>query len=108
MHIFINQIFLNDPFDQHPGNVVPLYITFENDGKKDLDNTKIIVSIPELGARAAAIGPLDLNVGRQVTRFVLLELPDDIVPGTYSVRLQVYHENRQRVVHREIEIVDHS
>ncbi|MEM4247574.1 MAG: hypothetical protein QXF14_04640, partial [Candidatus Woesearchaeota archaeon] len=71
------------------------------------ENTKIIVGIPDLSARAS-FGPLDLSAGEKVTSTVFLDLPEDTMPGVYPVRLQVYNEKAQRIVHREIEVVDYS
>ncbi len=107
LRIFIHQIFLHDPFAEQAGNTVPLKVTFENSGTKDLDNTKVIVMIPDLAVRAA-FGPLDLGEGHKATATVNLELPEDTQPGVYPVRLQVYSENAQRIVHREIEVIDYS
>jgi hypothetical protein len=107
LKIFIHNIFLHDPFSEAAGNQVPLKITFENTGTKDLDNTKVIVMIPDLSVRAT-IGPLDLNDGEKATGTVLLELPEDAELGVYPVRLQIYNEDAQRIVHREIEVVDYS
>jgi hypothetical protein len=107
LRIFIHNIFLNNPFDELPGNQVPLRITFENTGTKDLDDTKVIVMIPDLSARAT-IGPMDVDSGEKATGTVFLDLPEDTEPGVYSVRLQIYNEDAQRIVHREVEVVDYS
>ena len=107
LKIFIHQIFLDDPFSQEPGNLVHLRITFENDGNKDMDDTKVIVVVPDFAARDT-VGPFDLDVGKQVTKTLLLELPEDVQPGTYPVRLYIHNLRTQRAVHREIEIVDYS
>ncbi len=105
MSIFINQIVLHDAFQQLPGNTVPMYVTFENDGTKKLEDTKVIITIPDIAVRAS-IGPFDLTVGDQLSKLLILELPADVAPGTYPVRFEIYNENRARIVHREIEIVD--
>lgn len=107
LHIFINQIILHDAFEQLPGDQIPMLVTFENDGTKNLENTKVIITIPDLAVRAA-VGPFDLHVGSQLTKVLILELPEWVQPGTYPVRFQVYNENRERIVHREIEVVDHE
>jgi len=105
MSIFINQIVLHDAFQQLPGNYVPMYVTFENDGTKKLESTKVIITIPDIAVHAS-VGPFDLTVGDQLSKLLILELPADVAPGTYPVRFQIYNENRERIVHREIEIVD--
>ena len=107
LRIFIHQIFLNNPFSEEAGNTVPLSITFENAGTKKLENIKVIVMIPDLAARAT-FGPLDLGRGERATGRVFLELPEYAEQGVYPVRLQIYSEDAQRTVHREIEVVDYS
>ncbi|MEM4246953.1 MAG: NEW3 domain-containing protein [Candidatus Woesearchaeota archaeon] len=107
LRIFIHNIFMNNPFDEQPGDQVALRITFENTGTKKLENTKVIVGIPDLAVKAS-FGPLDLGKGEKATATAYLELPEDTMPGVYPVRIQIYNENSQRIVHREIEVVDYS
>jgi len=107
LRIFIHRIFLNDPFEQLPGTVLPLRITFENDGSKDMDNTKVLVMIPDLQLRDT-VGPFNLDTGDQVTKMLFLELPEGAAPGTYPVRLFIHNLQDKRIVHREIEVVDYS
>jgi hypothetical protein len=107
LQIFIHNIFVNNPYDELPGNQVPLMITFQNKGTKDLENTKVIVMIPDLSARAT-VGPFDLGADERITSTVFIDLPEDTELGVYPVRLQVYNEDAQRIVHREIEVIDYS
>ncbi|MEM2916078.1 MAG: NEW3 domain-containing protein [Candidatus Woesearchaeota archaeon] len=107
LRIFIHNIFMNNPFDEQPGDQVALRITFENTGTKKLENTKVIVGIPDLAVKAS-FGPLDLGKGEKATATAYLELPEDTMPGVYPVRIQIYNENTQRIVHREIEVIDYS
>ncbi len=108
--IFIENIFLDDPFEQSAGNIVPVRITFENDGNKDLEDTRVIVVIPDLAAYAA-VGPFDLDVGETVTKTLLVELPDDSELDTYPLMIQIQPDvpnANDRIVYREIEIIDYS
>jgi hypothetical protein len=106
LQIFIHSIFLNDPFDQLSGDQVALRITFQNTGANSLYDTKGIIMIPDISARVA-FGPMDVHAGETVTSTVLLDLPEDAQPGVYPVRLQIYNQDAQRVVHRELEIIDY-
>jgi hypothetical protein len=107
LRMFIHRIFLNNPFEQTAGTVLALRITFENDGNKDMDNTKVLVMIPDIQARDT-IGPFDLDTGEQMTKTLFLEIPEDVEPGTYPVRLFIHNLQDKRIVHREIEIVEYS
>lgn len=107
LQIFIHNIFLHNPYEELPGDQVALRITFQNTGTHDLENTKVIIMIPDISVRAT-IGPMDVDAGEKVTSTVLLDLPEEVDEGTYSVRLQVYNEDAQRIVHREIEVIDYQ
>jgi hypothetical protein len=107
LKIFIHNIFMHNPYEELPGDQVALRITFQNTGTHDLENTKVIIMIPDISVRAT-IGPMDVEAGEKVTSTVLLDLPEEIDEGTYSVRLQVYNEDAQRIVHREIEVIDYQ
>ncbi len=107
LKIFIHQIFMHDPFSEQAGNTVELRITFENTGTKKLENVKVIVGIPDLAVRTS-FGPMDLGKGKKTTGIAFLELPEYTQPGVYPVRMQIYSEDAQRIVHREIEVVDYS
>lgn len=107
LSIFIHTIILHAPYEQVAGDTVPMRVTFANDGNKKMDNTKVIVMIPDLGVRDS-FGPVDLKRGKKVTATFLLELPEYVEPGVYLVRLHIHNLEKTRVVHREIEIVDYS
>ncbi len=104
--IFISTIFVSNAYDQEPGNPVMMRITFENEGTHDLEDTRVIVVIPELGARDT-VGPFDLDTGDQLTKTLLLQLPEDSWGGDYGVRFLIYNENEQRVKHRQVSIIDY-
>jgi hypothetical protein len=101
--VFISQILIHDAFEQQPGNQVPVYLTFANDGTRRMENTKAILVIPDLQVRAA-IGPVDLSVGQRVSRIVMLELPEDVAQGVYPVRLYVHNLLDKRIIHRDVEV----
>jgi len=67
----------------------------------DFNNGKVVVSIPELGLRAAR--NLDLNGGK-ATKIVLLDIPTGTPSGEYYLRIVVTNEDVKRVRHRLITI----
>jgi hypothetical protein len=106
IRIFIDQLFIREAFERLPGDQVPLRIKFENDGNKDMDNTKVIVMIPDLNVRDS-VGPFDLDAGEEVSKTMLLALPGDVEPGMYPVRLYIHNLRTHRIVHRDIEVIDY-
>ncbi len=107
--IFINQIIV-DPFELGTENMVPVYISFENEGNKDLEDTRVIVVIPDLGVYAS-VGPLDLDVGETVTKVLLLEIPEDADLNQYPIMFQIQPDTPNaddRIVFRELDIIDYS
>lgn len=101
--IFISHITIPTADLNSPGDLVPVFVTMENNGDIDLDDTKAILMIPELGIRSA-VGPFDLGKGRRKTVRFLVQLPEIVEPGTQYARLYIYNGEKQRIVHREIEV----
>jgi len=102
--IHVSQIRIHDAFEQHGGNHVPVTFTFKNNGDKDVERLKAAVVVPDLALRDSD-GPMDLDAGDEVTITMFVDLPADIEPGLYPVRVTLYSLDKQRVVHREIEVL---
>lgn len=100
--LFISSIRILD--DQSPGGMVPAFITFRNDGTKDLDNLKIAVVVQDLGIRGSE-GPFDLEGRQLVTKTVLVELPEEVEPGTYDARITLSNGKERRVLYRPLEVL---
>ncbi len=83
---------------------VPVFssVTIKNDLDIDFNNGKVIVSLPELDARAS--GKIFVGDGRHETVRVLLGLPDGVPSGDYWVRVVVTNEDVTRIRHRLITI----
>ncbi len=79
-----------------------LAVTVENGRDIGFSNGKVVMSIPELGARAS--GRLSVGEGRSETGHVLLDLPEGAPSGDYWVRVVVTNEDAKRVRHRLITI----
>ncbi len=100
----------NDAYNVHlssirlsdfPTGVVPVYVTFKNDGRKELENLKLTVSISDLNIKKTE-GPMDIRAGKKDTFTLLLELPEDVQPGLYPVRITVDASHTHRVMYRDI------
>lgn len=77
-------------------------VTIKSHLTADFDNGKVVVSIPELGLRAAKNAEI-VKGDKDVTR-VLLTIPDEVPPGDYYLRIVVSNEDVKRVKHRLITI----
>ncbi len=77
-------------------------VIIKNSREIDFGNGKVILSIPELGARAS--GRVSVGDGRSETELVLLDLPVDVPSGDYWLRIVVTNDNVARVKHRLITI----
>lgn len=89
--------------EAQPGDAVPVYLSFKNDGKKNLKDVTAAVTIAELGIRAS-IGPFDLDRKDNAQRTFILWLPNDTEAGTYYVRTTINSESVHRVIHRDLEV----
>ena len=104
LSLFIGAIIIPNAYDAQAGDQVPVMISFKNNGDESLENLEAAVVIQDLGVRAA-FGPLDLPVGRRVTRTVFIELPEDVKPGTYYTRIMLDSGALHRVKYRDVEVI---
>ncbi|MCX6708025.1 MAG: hypothetical protein NTW67_00030, partial [Candidatus Woesearchaeota archaeon] len=86
-----------------PGEQIPITITFKNNCNEKLEDLNAAVSIQELSIRAS-VGPMDLSVGKRVSKTIYVELPQDVQPGTYYARITIDSSSLHRVKYREVEI----
>ncbi len=105
LSIHIGAIRIPNAYETEAGDAVPVTISFKNNGDKKLENLKAAVVIQDLGIRAS-VGPLDLPVGKRATRTLYVQLPEDVQPGTYYVRITIDSGSVHRVVHRDIEVTE--
>lgn len=101
--IFISRIVIPTAYDNLPGDFVPVFMTIENNGDVDLDDTKVILVIPELNIRASE-GPFDFDKSDRKNVRLVAQLPQHVEPGVYYARIFVYNGEKQRIVHREVEV----
>jgi len=101
IHLKMESIRLPNAYDLNPGETLSGIFRIENDGTEKLENVKVVVSIPELGIRSAR-GPVDVSSGGLFSKRVLLDIPDDVAPGYYPVRITIGNGEELRVKYREI------
>jgi hypothetical protein len=82
------------------GEILQLNLKFDNRGNQDLKDVRISASILDLDVRNTE-GPFDLDEDEQVTKSLVLDVPEDAEPGYYYVRISVSNNEVRRVVHRE-------
>jgi hypothetical protein len=102
--VHIGAIIIPNAYDAMAGDVVPVTISFKNNGDKKLENLKAAVAIQDLNVRAS-IGPMDLSVGKRVSKTVYIELPQDAQPGLYYARITIDSGSLHRVKHRDVELI---
>lgn len=101
---FIGAIIIPDAYDAQAGDTVPVTISFKNNGDHELEDLEGSVVIQDLSVRAS-FGPLDLPIGKRVSKTVNVELPEDAEPGTYTARIEVYSGSVHRIKHRDVEVI---
>ncbi len=104
LSIHLGAIIIPNAYDAQAGDTIPVTISFKNNGDKKLENLKAAVVIQDLGIRAS-VGPLDLPVGRKTSKTMYVQLPEDVQPGTYYVRITIDSGSLHRAVHRDIEVI---
>jgi len=102
--ILINHIAFDKEYYQ-PGDTVRTFLNFENIGDGDLDETRVIAMVPELGVRSNAIKPATINIDEQSSKMLTFELPANALPGEYWVLVTIDIDGDRRIKYRPITIV---
>ncbi len=104
LSVHIGTIRITNADDATAGDLVPVIISFKNNGDRELENLKATVIIQELGVRAS-IGPLDVAVGKTVSRTIYADLPEDVQPGEYDVGIFVNSGSLHRAKYRYVDVI---
>ncbi|MEM3154009.1 MAG: NEW3 domain-containing protein [Candidatus Woesearchaeota archaeon] len=105
LSIHIGAIIIPNAYDALAGDVVPVTISFKNNGDEKLENLEAAVAIPDLGVRAS-VGPIeDVSVGKRISKTIYVDLPEDTQPGEYPVRITIDSGSLHRVKHRYVEVI---
>ncbi|HIG96141.1 TPA: PKD domain-containing protein [Candidatus Woesearchaeota archaeon] len=83
------------------GDVAVVSFNLENEGFTELNDLKVTASIPELGVQRSA-KVWKLGVGEVEDKEVFLEIPPDVDPGLYELRITVTNPNIRRVIYRDL------
>jgi PKD repeat protein len=85
------------------GDVLEISVDVENIGNSRLNDVSMTVFIPELGIWQRTTAE-DIRTGDDETFTVGLDIPADVEPGIYDVRITVSNDDYNRVKHRDIVI----
>ena len=102
--VFISSIKIPDAWDSVAGIPVEFTIGFENKGSFTLDDFQATVVSQELGLRAS-VGNEGLGLGETRVHRLLLDLPRDVFPGNYPVRITLSSDKFKRVIYRDVQII---
>lgn len=83
--------------------IIQYSINIENLIDKDMGNLKVTVFIPELNIREST-RRFDLDNKDELTKKLILALPEDVKPGEYIARITISNDNIRRVKHRYLEV----
>ncbi len=83
-----------------PGDELEALIKFENIAGYTLEDLKLTIGIPAFAEwRIYHIG--DLKKGREVAKFIQLQIPEDAEPGYYDLRVSISNDDFRRTKFRE-------
>lgn len=85
------------------GDTLELNFQLNNNRDIDLEDVKITATVPEWGIRRS-VGPFDIDEDDSVTRSIVFDIPDDITPGEYDIRITASNDRLVHVTHRVITI----
>ena len=92
--------------DNGPANFNDLFfmhVNVVNDGTKDLDDLSVSLVIYDLGI-ILKTSSFDLNDGDSDGKFIFWDVPRDVEPGDYWVRITVSNDDVREVTHRIITV----
>lgn len=83
------------------GDYFQISVNMKNNGKKDINEAQVNVIIYELGINAAT-KEFDFEKGTSESKNLLVQLPNDLEPGEYLVKVTLsniyYHETAYRLI----------
>jgi len=88
--------------DVSPGDIVPIKIVLKNSGDFDLDDIKLSASVYELDAYAEA--KLDIENGKEKTKTLHIEIPEDAQKGVYDIKISASNNKIARTIYRELTV----
>ena len=105
LKIHIDRIaFVHEEFVE-PGEELIVVVNFRNMGYCEMKRLEIEAFVLDLGIKARRLGPMSVNADGEITRDLLLEIPEDARPGFYTMRLELYNEGLGRTKHRPIIVI---
>ncbi|MBS1266386.1 MAG: hypothetical protein MAG795_00353 [Candidatus Woesearchaeota archaeon] len=100
--IHIDRIgFVQDEFVK-AGDELTIVVSFKNMGYCEMKSTKIEAFIPWIPAKSRRLGPMSVNADGEITKDLIIEIPEHTPPGFYDVRLDIYNQGLRRTRHRPI------
>jgi hypothetical protein len=103
LSLSISSLTIPRGFEVRAGEELEVLLNMQHSGNEDLENTKVLISIPQLGIRSTA-GPFDLDESESTSKRLTLNLPSETPQGVYYVRVEVHNNDVTRVLHRQIEV----
>ena len=102
--IHINFIAFDKDFVR-PGDLLNVYVNFENLDRCDLRDTRLTAIIRDLGIRSNAIKSSTVKENEQSSKRLTLEIPEYAQPGRYWVQIIIDIDGDRRVKYRPIDII---
>lgn len=101
--LFVSRINFIDGEHIQAGDFFRVSVSLENNGNSDIEDARIILSIPELGIRRSS-GYFDLNKRSFDTQQVSLEIPVWAQSSPYDLKITVNNDEFRRVKYRPIRV----
>jgi len=95
--------FLNGEY-VNAGDQLLLNVNVENNGRRDMKYVRITATIMELGLRSS-IGRFRVDRSETISKLLLMDIPDWVPSGDYTIRFTISNDEVRRVVHREITVL---
>jgi len=101
--VHINSIAFDKEFVS-PGDVLNIFLNFENQRDSDLKDARVTAIIQELGVRSRTMKAI-VDHNDEVSKILSIEIPEYALPGRYWIEFVISMDGDRRIKYRPIDII---
>ena len=90
-------------YEMDEDEVYACSVNLENFLDEDMEDMRVTIYIPDLDIREST-RRFDIDSGDELTKRIILALPEGVEPGEYLARVTISNDELRRVKHRYLEV----
>ena len=84
-----------------PGEALSLTMTLQNNGAARVRDARLSVVSQDLGIRRST-GEFSVGAGQSVSKSLVVELPDEVLPGEYLLKIAIEGDKVRETIYRQV------